>query len=61
MNQSFMTRYFTNNYMEEIENLPVKTGYFIGMRMIQELFNKGISLLELTRMDSDAIITLLNK
>ena len=47
--------------MEEIENLPLRTGYFIGMRMIQELVNKGISLLELTRMDSDAIMTLLNK
>lgn len=56
MNQGLMTRYFTYNYDEEIEGIPVKTGYYSGMLIIQELTDRGYSLSELTRMDTDGIL-----
>ena len=55
MNQGLMVKYFTYNYNEEIEGMPVKTGYYIGMQIIQKLADRGYSLSELTKMDTDEI------
>lgn len=55
MNQGLMTKYFTYNYNEEIEGMPVKTGYYIGMQIIQKLADRGYSLSELTKMNTDEV------
>lgn len=56
-----MRRYFISNYDEYIDDVPVKSGYFMGTKIVESLLGSGYTIETLTKLPAKEILSLWKK